>query len=356
VSGTAPGNVQADPTQRLRLLLNATILSAGGRDWTGRDLLTAGALSGRWRTLETDLVLGLAGLEHWTPARDEVKAALREFRYARRLISADEFSDWLRQRGLAQRDLAEAIRRRLAREHDGETRAWDRPGHRQAALAALPAEAVYTGALLDCAQWLVDRVICLGDGPAPEVEPAEQEVLLERERELMASEVIAEADADRRARAGLVLAASVAYDAHVAEMCSARAISTVLQRHALDWLHFQLIGFTCATAGAAAEIAALLREGTPPETITEVSGVPGEQMRLYLEDAPAAIQGWLGGALPGAVIGPLAEQETHRTWLVRTRQSPDPGVPSVADRARERIVEEYMRKRRAGRVKWHERH
>jgi hypothetical protein len=356
VNGPAPGNVQADPTQRLRLLLNATIVSAGGRDWTGRDLVTAGALSGRWRSLETDLVLGLTGLERWTPAREEVKAALREFRYARRLISADEFSDWLRQRGLAQRELAEAIRRRLAREHDSETRAWDRLGQGQTALAALPAEAIYTGALLDCAQWLVDRVLCLDDGPAPEVEPAEQKVLLERERELMASEVIVEADTDRRARAGLMLAAGAAYDARVAEMCSARAISTVLRRHALDWLHFQLIGFTCATAGAAAEIAALLRAGTPPETITEVSGVPGEQMSLYVEDAPTAIQGWLGSALPGAVVGPLVEQQAHRTWLVQTRQSPDPGDPSVAGRARGRIVEEYMRRRRAGRVKWHERH
>ena len=356
MSGAAPGNVQADPTKHLRLLLGATIVSAGGRDLTGRDLVTAGALSGRWRRLEADLVDGLAGLQDWTPARDEVKAALREFRYGRRLISADEFTDWLRQRGLVLRELTEAIRRGLARERDDLTGSRDQAGQRQRALAALPAEAIYTGTLLDCAEWLADRVLCLADGSVPGVEPAELELLLGRERELMAAKVIAEADADRRARAGFVLAASAAYDARVAAMCSPQAIAKMLRRHALDWLHFQLISFTCATAGAAAEIAALLREGTPAETITEVSGVPGEQMRLYLEEAPAATQGWLGGALPGAVIGPLAEQGTYRTWLVRARRSPDPGDPAMADRARERIVGEYMRKRRAGRVKWHERH
>ena len=356
MSGPLRGSVQADQIERLRLLLNATIVSAGGRDLTGRDLLTAGAQSGRWLTLEADLVQGLTCLEYWTAAREEVTAALREFRYARRLISADEFTDWLRQRGLVLQELTEAVKRRLARERDGQTRSWDQPGQRHRALAALPAEAIYTGALLDCAEWLVDRILCLADGSAPEVEPAELELLLERESELMASKVLAEADADRRARAELVLAASAAYHARVAPMCSTQAISKMLQRHALDWLHFQLISFTCATAGAAAETAALLREGTPAETITEVSGVPGEQMCLYLEEAPAAIQGWLGSALPGAVVGPLAERETHRTWLVRTRQSPDLGDSAMADRARERAVGEYMRKRRAGRVKWHERH
>lgn len=355
-SGVLPGDVQGDPAERLRLLLNATIVSAAGQDWTGRDLVAAGTLSGRWPTLEADLVHGLACLECWTPARDEVKAALREFRYARRLISGGEFSDWLGQRGLVLAELTEAIRRKLAREHEPQTRSWDQRGQRQRALAALPAEAIYTGALLDCAEWLVDRILCLGDGSAPEVDSAELELLLEREDELMASEVLAEADAGRRARAELVLAASAAYDARVAAMCSAQALSKVLQRHALDWLHFQLIGFSCVTAGAAAEIGALLREGTPPELITEVSGVPAEQVQLYLEEAPAAMQGWLGGALPGAVIGPLAEQETYCTWLVRTRQSPDLDDSSVVNRARERIVEEYMRKRRAGRVKWHERH
>jgi hypothetical protein len=356
VTGPVPASVEADPTEHLRLLLNATIVSAGGRDWTGRDLVTAGALSGRWRTLEADLIHGLACLEYQKPPRAAARAALRDFRYARRLISADEFEDWLRQRGLTQQELTGAIERRLAREHDGEPGAFDHVGQRHRVLAALPAEAVYTGALLDCADWLIDRIGCLADGSTQQVEPAELELLLERERELMVSEVIAETDGDRRARAGLVLAASAEYDARVADVCSAEAISKLLQRHALDWLHFELIDFAATTPGAAAEIAALLREGTPAELIAEVSGVPPRQLRLYLEEAPAAIQGWLGGALPGEVIGPLAEQDAYCTWLVRTRQSPGPDSPSVADRARAQIVEEYMRKRRAGRVKWHERH
>jgi hypothetical protein len=356
MSGTVSGSVQAGPPERIRLLLGATIVTAGGRDWTGRDLVTAGALSGRWRTLESDLAVGLACLENWAPPHELVREGLRDFRYARRLISADEFSDWLRRRELTQKELAEAVGRRLAREHDGEPSAAGRLDLRHDALAALPAEAVYTGALLDCAEWLTDRILCLADGPAPMVEPTEVRLLLARERELMASEVVAETDSERRARAELILAASATYDGHIAEACSAKAVAKLLQHKALDWLRFELIGFTCTAAGAAAEIAALLREGTPPETITEVSGVPAEQLHLYLEEVPAAIQGWLGSAVPGAVIGPVAEQDSYRTWLVRSRQSPDPEDPLITDKARAQIAEEYMRRRRAGRVKWHERH
>jgi hypothetical protein len=360
--GTAPASAQAGAVEQLRLLLGATIVTAGGRDWTGRDLVTAGALSGRWRTLEADLVRGLASLADWTPPGELVTAGLREFRYARRLISADEFKDWLRQRGLTQRELARAVGRRLARERGEQPGAPDcsggsgQPGQRRSALAALPAEAVYTGALLDCGGWLADRVLCLAEGLVPTAEPAQLEHLLGRERELMASGVIDETDGDRRARAGLVLAASAVYDALVADVCSDRAIARLVQRHALDWLRFELTGFSCATAGAAAEIAALLREGTPAELITEVSGVPAAHQLLYLEETPEAIQGWLGGAVQGTVIGPVGGPDAHRTWLVRARRPADPEDPAIAAKARAEIVEEHMRKRRAGRVTWHERH
>jgi hypothetical protein len=348
-------SVQADAPENLRLLLHAPIVTVTGRDWTGRDLVTAGALSGRWSTLEADLVRGLACTEDWAPPREPVRAALRDFRYTRRLISADDFSAWLRQRELTQKDLIGAIERRLARESCGGTHAND-AGRRPRALAALPAEAVYTGALLECAQWLIDRVFCLAEGSARRVEPTELEFLLGREREFMALDVIAETAGDRRARAELVLAAHAAYKARAAEVCSAQAISKLLRRRALDWLRFELTSFACPTPGAAAEVAALLREGTPSELIAVVSGVPAEQLHLYLEEAPEAIQGWLGGAVPGAVIGPVAEQDSYRTWLVRSRRSPDLEDPLIADKARAQIVEEYMRRRRAGRVKWHERH
>ena len=55
MSSAVPGSFQVDPTERIRLMLSATIVTVGGRDWTGRDLVTAGALSGRWHTLEADL-------------------------------------------------------------------------------------------------------------------------------------------------------------------------------------------------------------------------------------------------------------------------------------------------------------
>jgi hypothetical protein len=356
VSGPGATTFGVGATENLRSLLGATVITVAGRDWTGRDLVTAGALSGRWRMLETDLARGLTSVEIWRPQRELVKSVLRDFRYARRLISAEEFSDWLRQRKLTLEELTEAIERRLARERGAEAPACGHADQRHGAFAALPAEAVYTGALLDCAQWLTDRMLCLADGSGCEPEPAKLEKLLERERGLMAAGVSTETDGERRARAELMLAAGAAYDARVAQLCSAGAISKLVRSHALDWQRFELITFAGTTPGAAAEIAALAREGASAGLIAEVSGVPAELLRLYLEEAPAAIQGWLGGAVAGAVIGPVGEQGTYRTWLVRARQAPDPEDPSIAARAGARIVEKHLRGRRAGTVRWHERH
>lgn len=371
MSGTARGSVEAGPAAGLRLLLASPIITVGGRDWTGRDLVTAGALSARWPALEADLARGLACQQSRRPAPELVRAALREFRYSRQLLSGDDLAAWLRARGLTARELKQAAERSLARGHDGDARACgvtgpdrDTPADlggqavaelRDRAFAALPAEAVYTGALLDCGQWLADRILCLADAPAPPA-AAGEEALLRRERELMVSGAIDESEQDRRARAALFLAASAAYEARAADVCSEQAISALLQRHALDWLGFDLVSFACPTVGAAAEIAALLREGTPPELITEVSGVPARQSRLYLEEAPAAVQGWLAGAVPGTVIGPVAEQDTYLTRLVRARQAPDPSDPALAGKARAQLVGDHMRIRRAGKVRWHERH
>ncbi len=280
-----------------------------------------------------------------------------EFRYGRRLVSAAEFSSWMRERRLTQADLRAAVERRLARERDPECQADDLQIEREAALAALPAEAVYTGALLDCSEWLIDRLLCLelgagrgarrcrdGRGPRSRAGAAGGE----RDR--------GRGPGLRRARVSLLLSAEAAYEAHKAETCSPGAIAAHLRRHALDWLRFDVTFFSSPDTGPAAEVAALLKEGASPEQITKLSGLPAEAAVLRLEDAPEPVQGPLAGADHGAVLGPLPDREMHRTWLVRSRSTPDPADPEVVSMACAGIVEEDMSRRRAGEVKWFERH
>jgi len=338
-----------------RMLLAAPIVRVAGRDWTARDLVTAGVLSGRWAQLEDELALGLAARRDWEPPADAVEAGLREFRYARRLVSAAEFSSWMRERGLTQGEIRAAVRRRLARERNPDCRPADLRAERDAALAALPAEAVYSGALRDCSEWLIDGLLCLELGAGQEPTDAEIDAVLARERGLLAANAIEGSEEERRARVSLLLSAEAAYEAHKAEACSPGAIAAHLRRHALDWMRFDVISFSSRDTGPAAEVAALLKEGASPEQITQLSGLPAETAALRLEEAPEAVHGQLAGADPGAVLGPLADHEMHRTWLVQSRITPDPSDPETAARACAGIIEEDMSKHRAGEVRWFER-
>jgi hypothetical protein len=340
----------------LRSLLAAPVVTVSGRPWTGRDLVTAGVISGHWPRLEHDLAWGIAARSEWAPPMEAVELGLREFRHARRLVSAAEFIEWMDKRELTQADLRAAVERRLAREREPDGRPADAALERDAAIAALPAEAVYRGALRDCSRWLVDRVLCLGLGEVPAPSDEETDAILASERELLAASVTPEPEDERRDRASLLLSANAAHESHADELCSPSAISSHLRRHGLDWLRFDVRSFASPAAGPAAEVAALMKEGTGPGRIAEVSGLPAEGARLYFEDAPEALQVELAGATVGSVLGPALDGDIYRTWLVEARRPPDASEPEIAARVRAEIVEEDMHRRRAGEVRWHDRH
>jgi hypothetical protein len=358
VNQPAPQRLQREAvSSTLRALLSAPIVAVAGRDWIGRDLVTAGACSGLWVALEHDLIRSLAALGQWRAPADAIRVGIREFRYQRDLISADEFAGWLRTRGLTLADVSSAVERRLVRERDG--RIERSPGDPGSALVALPAEAIYTGALQRCGRWLADRLVCdqgLVKGAA--VEPGEDEVdrLLNREQMLLAPAVLDESEEERRARAELILAADRAHQALAARACPAQAIGCHIRRRALAWRRFEVVQFACDSLGAAAEIAALVRESCAQDTIRELSGLPGEHVIMYLEEAPAELQGALAGSCGGEVIGPARVAELHHVWLVQRRWEPSPDDPVIRARACAEIVKELLRKHRAGRVRWHDRH
>ena len=352
----SPSGSAGDPAAALRSLLAAPVAAVSGRPITGRDLAAAGALSGRWAQLEDDLSRGLGALRGWSPTAAQLEAGLREFRYARRLVSAAEFTGWMRARGVTLAELRGAVSRRLAREREPEAPASDHETEPVEVLAALPAEAVYSGALRECAEWTIDRLLCAGlRGHAPAAK-VDVDAGLESDVRTLAAGVVRETTEERRARISELLAADAAYEAHTRETCSPSVIAAHLRTHALDWLQFGMTGFASRAEGPAAEIAAQLREGAPPERMTQLSGVPAEATMLRLEDAPERMQGSLAAADPGAVLGPFQDGEVHRTWVVRTRAAAEPSDPEVVARACAEIVEEEMSRRRAGEVKWFERH
>jgi hypothetical protein len=350
---------------RARALMDANILDVAGRAWTGRDLVTAGTLTGQWPAMERDLEAGLLALDHSQPSADAVRAAVRDFRYERRLVSAEEYAGWLAARDLRAADVRAVISRRLALERrpaemvDGDRH--DATGGagaptRSELVAELAAEAICSGTLARSGRWLIDRLLCHANAPGQDLPRGAVDRLLKDEDALLAANLAPQLEADRRRRAELFVAADAAYDTHVRALCSDRAIEHCLRRHALDWLRFGLDELRCTSAGTAAEAAELLREGAPTARVSELSGVPVAVRDMYLEDAPESVQGLLGAAIAGATIGPFEIDGEHRVWTVRTRRSASASDPDNAARAAAEIVTEQMAHRRAGKVRWHDHH
>jgi len=351
LSGVAAGSAT-------RALLRATIVEAADRSWSGGDLVTAGTVAGLWPAMERDLETGLRAVGTREPSAHDVKAAVGDFRYARRLVSAAEYTDWMASRGLNAAEVRAVLSRRVAREQqDRDPRHGDGGSPQRPDLAALLApEAICSGTLAHCARWLVDRVLCLADDPRQDVQAAAVDELLRREDALAATALIDDPRPDRRRRAELMLAADAAYESHVRALCSEQAIASCLRRHALDWLHFGLDELSCSSVAAAAEIAELLREGAATTRVAELAGVPVDARKLYLEEAPAAIQGHLGAAVVGGTIGPVKVDGRHRVWRVRTRSAPTSADPDSRTRAAHELVIDNLARRRAGKVRWHDRH
>ena len=351
-------------TDRARALMDATILDVADRAWTGRELVTAGTLSGDWPAMEQDLAAGLIARRSWEPSADAVQAAVRGFRYQLRLVSGEEYGAWLASRGLKAADVRSVMARRLARERRSATATAPArtapdsvtPPPPSELIDALTSEAICSGALARCGRWLIDRMLCLVDDSGREPPQAAVDELLARDEALIAAGLTPEDGGDRRRRAELIVAADAAYATRVRALCSDRAIEHCLRRHALDWLRFGLDELRCTSAGTAAEAAELLRDGAPTARVSELSGVPVVVRDMYLEDAPESVQGLLGAAIAGATIGPFEIDGEHRVWTVRTRRSASASDPDNAARAAAEIVAEQMAHRRAGKVRWHDHH
>jgi hypothetical protein len=336
-------------------LLAQPVLTVAREDLTGRDLVAAGVVSGRWLQLEADLLAGLALSASQPADKAEVDAALREFRYARRLTSGQDFRRWLDERGLALRAVRAALERELLRERAESEPPAGAPD-RERAVAALHAEAVCSGALTECGWWLADRLLVAGDGDAGDPGDPRVRELVATEGALLAVAGLEEPEEARAERLARILAADAAFDAHAAAIGSDEAVAACADAHRLEWLGFELDGLRCTTASVAAEAALMLRDDAlPMSEVASAACLEEQSSTLLLQDAPAPLRTALSGAAPGDVIGPVEVDGAYEVWHVGRRRPPDPHDPLVHDRALAEVIAADTGRRRAGRIRWHER-
>jgi hypothetical protein len=327
------------------------------------DLVLLGMLDGEWLELEGRARRGLA------LARDgrlsvpggAVHDAATSFRYARGLISAEDFLSWLRERGLSSEDLGSFLARGLLRgAADGEDP--DLVSDEELA-EILWAEAICAGTLASLAASAGDLLIAGSlitdtdavselEGPyQPGVAPKVLELAATAAASGLASRRVEELGTRLGRIAGLQMAMARLRD----EIAEPRALQRVLASHGLQWLSVTGTELQFTTEGAALEARLLLIadrvgvEGVARLGASRSVGPP-RASRLLIADAAPELAGAIVAAQPGEVVGPWPEAGGHRLLLVEAKQPPTLEAPSLREMAIAERLAEALNRHGAGRV------
>lgn len=336
-------------------LLAAVILAVDGREVTGRDLLAAGIVSGRWPRLERELRDGLGLVAARLPPADAVRQEVQAFRLARRLLAAEDMRAWLSTRELTMGAVNAAAGRIVARRSGGDPARVD-PSEVRAALAP---EAICTGALSELGWWLADRIL---SAAARDLNPEPLSLEEQRIQRLVFEEVgtvagagIPEPGLERARRLAWISALDDAHRAWEESVTGDRDMARLLREHELDWCRLELDELRLGFPGAAAEARRQLVEGRSPQDVATAAGGSLVRSQVVLADAPADLIRMLAGAVAGDVVGPWNAGEQHLVVAVRARTPPDLGDQDTHLRARDELVADAASRLRAGKVEWCER-
>lgn len=307
------------------------------------DLVLVGVLTGGWPSFEADVADGLA-LERAHPGAvpdDEVEAAMVDFRRARRLISGDETTTWLSERGLRLADVRAVLRRNALRARPG----WpDRAEPDAQLVPVLWPEAVCARTLTACADELrawhsAAEAVDTDDLTAADVPDCGAVAALSP---LSTGEV--------RRRASTLASMWAAYARFRATAITEHDVEARLAAHRLDWKVVTGAAVTLGTEGAARELRLRVTHDREP-----LGGVVGElgiaptTQELELADARSDLRADLLAAAPGDLVGPWSDDDGWHLLVVAGHRESDGASDDVMrQRARDELVREHLERLGAG--------
>jgi hypothetical protein len=344
-----------DERSDLDELLAAGLLVVDGDDVTGRDILAAGVVSGRWPRLERELLEGAGLVAAEAPPDGEVNEELRTFRMDRGLLSAEDLRAWMEKRGLTFAAVKAAAARAVARRRGGEPE----PVAPELVASTLPAELICTGALVEMGFWLADRMLSAAIREAETAPPSLDEKRLQRlvfeEARTVAGRASREPGVERAERLRRIAGLD---DVH-RDWESAAVTRTDLQRRLrekeLDWCRYDLDELRLPTAGAAAEAARQLAEGSASSVVAGAASAELTSRTVALADAPAELARLLAGAVPGDVVGAWRDGDDYVVNRVRERRIPGIEDELSVTRGQHELLEDAIARLRAGRIRWYDR-
>jgi hypothetical protein len=317
------------------------------------DLVLLGLLTGPWRRFADvarhGLALELADDEPLAAA--DVRAAATAFRYARGLVSAAEFTAWLRERDLTLSEVSDALARQLRVQRAAGDDARRARGEDLAGV--LRVDALCDGVLAALAEAAIDRLAAahrLGERAPADGAPDRTEAAITQALRDQAAGLATLGEAELRRRLRRVAALDAALSQLREEVAEPEAIAGCLAAHRLDWLRLNGDELALAEPGAAREARMLMREDdlTPAEVAAR-AGVPVQPRSIYLEDVPAEAGAAFAAAAPGEVIGPWYEDSAWRVLFLMNKNAPTPDDDLLAQRAADELLAGVLERHRAGR-------
>lgn len=317
------------------------------------DLVLLGLLTGAWTRFTDDLRRGLAlAREADEPvSSSDVRAAATAFRYARGLVSAAEFTGWLRERELTLAELSDALTRQLHEERAGALDG-QRAGDDELA-PVLRVEAFCRGTLDGLATAAIDRLAAadrLGERAPVAADSERVQAALRDALGQVAAGLPGFGEAELRRRLERLVAADAALAQLRDEVASPQEVGQCLASHRLDWLRCSGDELAVAELGAAREARLLVRDdGLALDAVAVRAGAPVQARSAYLEDLPAEAIAAFAAAAPGEVVGPWLQDARWRVLVLKEKTPPTAEDATLRQRAAEELLGVVLERHQAGR-------
>jgi len=295
----------------------------GGVPYTWKQVATEAQRAGTWAPLSRRMAATRAALDGARRAglslsQERIREAEATWRYARRLVAAEELEAWLRAREVTVAEWREWLRGDLA------VSTWPELAE---ALASLVDE-------IDDASWVAGW--CSG--------------AIEQFARDFAGRVAARLHLLAR---GVDLPLDDAFERFRMEAATEEAISSAISANQLEWLAIEGDWLSFADEDAASEGLALIRDdGLSIEALGHTVGAAPERRRVMVEDVPVDVRQRFLSAQPGDHLGPIPAHDGMAIVAVHAKLLPSPDDEAVRQRATATIIARAVDRAIEEQVRW----
>jgi hypothetical protein len=338
------------------------VFTVNGHTFDRYDIVAAAMLRGEWSAVEDQVRNGLACAtradEDGLPVSSDLEQAARQFRYDRKLITAEETEAWFEQVGVTfdawQAYLQRSELKRVWIDELETIRSRHPVGDDDVAECIL-ADTICSGALERFAAALAGRAaVCASTADAMTDIRELDEGLIDQVRRACDGVFQAGLPAEDR-RTGIVALARLdsSFHALTRNALTREAIRGQVDAHQIEWLNVHWRYIDLADGDMAREALLCLHDGESLDDVAAEAKIGIGDEHLFLECLEPAVRATVLSARPGDPLGPVVMPSGYRLAIVDAKTAPTAEDPAVRRRAEERLVAALVAQHSA-QIHWHE--